>query len=287
MKGLAQAISCYEWLGEDLHVEVGKLDASSVEIEPILVSLHEKNPHNPWYASLLANLYFHRGERIWGKIPRDDKWYRKAATVCLEAVHQIRWSHLRPLHGLLLTCLDVQESWQELGFRAEQAYGEDQTFALAHALRARALFLGSDGNSPSSEHVIKAAEQQAERTITLFKDPHDDETHEALFIANLVSAACNAERKQERPALKALEHAVQHAKSANLWWARAELQTLQTKHFEPLFGEDRRWRKIMTQLDSLAKAQGDGQVRHSKRRRTSHPAVNKNRSFRVRGKRNA
>ena len=255
LKGLAQLTSCYEWLGGDwgTFAEFGLADSSTGQV---LETLYDKNPLNPWYALLLAFHYFGRAEEDWYAEVRNSPWYGKAAGVCLKALHSIPWSQLRQLSSLFLTCLEVQEQWEELGLRAEQAFTADPTFAQASALRAWALFrAGVEGGQ--KRDLLQRAFQDAGRTVTLFdrKGPgieSDDETEEALYRAHLVRSSYQAMEEQSNNAKESLSRAVKHAQAARLDWAAIELAELKKKGAFKGVDADA-WKGIMKQLRKGAK----------------------------------
>lgn len=235
LKGLAQSISCYEWLGGPYDTYMDFFPESSEEIQRVLKLLYDKNPLNPWYATLLAYYHYAIAERVWRDSgPEASRpYYNDVAKVCFKAIHSIPWSKLRQLSSLLLVCLEVQgNSWNELRFRAQQAFNADPTFAQAAALHAWAIFwLGFEDNNDKIN--IPRAAEEAQRTITLFEresegDQIGDEIEEALYRSYLILAHYNY-FNEKRYAQEKLDFAINHAIKGELDWTEKELITLKEK----------------------------------------------------------
>lgn len=219
LKGFTQALSCYEWLGDDFEADFDQDD-----FESVLKVLNQKNPLNPWYALLLARYYFHRAEREWYEGNIDNQWYRTTASLCLSALQTISGPTLRTLTDMLLTCLEVQKKWWELAFRAEQAFVNDPTYAYALGFRAKAL-LGLYMDERQDKHWLAEAEREAKRTITLFSKDEVSNS-EPLFIAYLVQGAVHSIDGHETPAIDSLLSAAEQAKSGGIRWAGDEILSL-------------------------------------------------------------
>ena len=215
LKGLSQSIFCYEWLGTEF--DFLNFDKKGGVVEATLLKLYSKNPLNPWYAGLLAYYYFDKAEGLWYKGKRENKYYQETANVCLKAIQNITWSNLRSLYALLLTCLDVQKKWDVLGYRAEQAFSNNPTFANALALRAKAFLM---------QDITSEAHKEADRVNALFKGAKE---HEALFIANVVLFIYYANTKNTEDAKKNLLQAIHHAKDGEIKWASEELEAFLLK----------------------------------------------------------
>ena len=134
LKGFTQALSCYEWLGDDFDPAF-----DLEEFESVLKVLKQKNPLNPWYALLLARYYFHRAEEEWYQGEPDNKWYGVTASLCLSALQTITGPKLRTLTAILLTCLEVQKKWWELALRAEQAFSQRSYFCVCARISLQSI----------------------------------------------------------------------------------------------------------------------------------------------------
>jgi class 3 adenylate cyclase len=247
LKGFTQALSCYEWLGDDFDTS---LDSS--RLEEVTSVLYQKNPLNAWYALLLARCYFHRAEDEWYRGNQNNKWYTTTASLCLSALQTITWSKLRTITNILLTCLEVQKKWGELAFRAEQAFVNDPTFAYALGFRAKAL-LGRYMDEGHDKLRLVEAEREAQRAITLFQ--HDDEAnHEPLFVAHLVQSAVHAVEGRDRNAIESLEKAAEQAQGGGIRWAGDEILDLSENVFKNL-EQHPQWKQLLGRLKAIRESE--------------------------------
>jgi hypothetical protein len=209
-KGIAQKFSCYEWIGDELEGYLDFPKKPNKKVNHILKTLYDKNPNNPWYASLLASYYFFLGEEEYDPDKPDNKFYRECARICTSAIQNITKYNLRRLNDLLFDCLEVTEAkWEELSFRTEQAYNSDPTFARALALRAKSLYM------LSSKDVVVTTN----RLFALFKEKE----YESLFIGHFVLARYYATIDKNEPnMLHHFKAAVKCAKDGDVNWAYGE-----------------------------------------------------------------
>ncbi len=230
LKNLTQSISCYEYLGGDLSylfpLDIIKKDNNK---EKILKTLYEKYPINPWYASLLTHYYYSLAEKAWyasarNKLSKEgEKRYIDTYNICLKATQTIKWSNLRSLSTILLTCLDVLERWKELCNRAEQMFGADPTFADALAMKSKGQ-LGQYIKSKSREKTFLIdCHEEAERALTFFSDSKE---YDALFIAYLMSFYYYSIEEKIRVALNSLKEAVKYVERGKIKWAYDEFHEL-------------------------------------------------------------
>lgn len=221
-KGIAHRFSCYEWIGGFFY---DFLDfKKNLAKEDMLKSLYAKNPHNPWYATLLASYYFSLGEDEYYKGNIDNDFYKECAKVCISAIHNITQYNLREINELLFVCLEVAGNWRELCFRSEQAFANDQTFSSALTLNAKSLYmLGTkalEENEENGKRILKKAEETAQKVIVLFHHAFD---HESLFMANLTLARYYSKADFKKPeALNYLKTAVKNARDGSIDWAYIE-----------------------------------------------------------------
>jgi class 3 adenylate cyclase len=207
-KGIAQKFSCYEWTGDDFYKYLDYPEYNDVNVEDTLKALYKKNPHNPWYASLLANYYYSLGEDDFWRGTKDSAFYGMCAEICTTAIHNIAKYNLRKLNDLLFDCIEVtKERWDELSFRTEQAYTVDQTFARALALHAKSRYMHGKPYDKKSERKIYAQEaaKAAEKVITLFSKSND---FESLFLAHITLARFYAVIDKNR------QYMIDHIKAA-------------------------------------------------------------------------
>lgn len=250
LKGLTQSLSCYEWLGDEFEEPSDHLGD---DLQNVLQSLYQKNPLNPWYALLLARSYFHRAESDWYAGRYDSSWYATTASLCLSALQTINWSKLRTITGILLTCLEVQRQWLELGFRAEQAFVNDPTFAYALGLRAKALLGLYIDEERERTHFIEEAQREAKRAITLFEQHDQDVNHEALFLAHMINSGALAVDDREALALEGFANAVRHAEAGDIKWAAEEVESVRRS----IFGKLERsltWQEMVARLERVRNA---------------------------------
>jgi len=255
LKGLAQSMSCYEWLGGDY--DHFKHYFPPGDIESTLEKLYYKNPLNPWYALLLAYYYYKIAEEKWYESDGREvsPFYNKAGAICLKAIQSITGVRLRQLSSLLLTCLEIQGRWDELRHRAEQAFGADPTFAQASALNAWAAFrFGLTSEDKVKDAAIKDAATRAIQTAVLFErgegDEGDlgDEVKEALYRAHVVLAHEHSESKRRDEALAELQKAINYAVKAKLDWSETELKKLKEEGaFKHMREAD--WKNVIGDLE--------------------------------------
>ncbi len=212
-KGIAQRFSCYEWLGSNLSTYLNFGEKKDGQVEKTLKALYDKNPHNPWYASLLAHYYFFLGEEAYYDGNYDNNFYRECAQICIDAIYNISTYNLRELNEILFICLEVGGKWDELCIRTEQAFSNDPTFSSALALNAKSLFM--KGNSSTEK-----ARDAAERLLVLFRQSKD---YESLFNASFVLSRYYAKIEFVKAnLLKYFRAAVDYAQKAKLIWAEIE-----------------------------------------------------------------
>jgi len=247
LKGLTQTLSVYEWLGDEFEEPPDDLRD---DLQNVLQSLYQKNPLNPWYALLLARSYYHRAEADWYAGQYDSPWYATTASLCLTALQTINWSKLRTITAVLLTCLEVQRQWLELGFRAEQAFVNDPTFAYALGLRAKALLGLYIDEEREGKHFLDEAQREARRAITLFERHDEDINHEALFLAHMINAGALAVEDRETRALDAFANAVRHAESGDIKWAAEEVASIQPAMFSKLTKSES-WKDMLARLERV------------------------------------
>lgn len=212
--------------------------------EETLKDLYAKNPHNSWYAILLAYYYYNKAEGEWRKGKQQNEWYRKTAKICLEAIQRLEDQNLRILTTLLLTCLETEGKWDELVFRTEQAFMNDSTFADALALRVIALLNQKD-------HKKEVVENEAKKVITLFKDA---EQHEALFNAFYSLAILSSREEKVDNAITFLLQATDNAEKGEIDWALDEIMTnLRKKKYLEEIKEKETFSQCIKRLEKLKK----------------------------------
>jgi hypothetical protein len=217
-KGIAQRFSCYEWLGSSFYEYLDFKETKEKKVEKTLKALYDKNPHNPWFAALLAHYYFFLGEREYykGHYGKDNEFYAKCAECCIDAIHRISSStkyNLRELHQLLFICLEVVQKWDELCFRSEQAFAADPTFANALAMNAKSLFMLGNSSAEKSREA-------ADKLISLFRSSLE---FEGLYDANFLLARYYAKIQLDQPkVMKYLRAAVHYAQQGGIDWVYAD-----------------------------------------------------------------
>jgi class 3 adenylate cyclase len=220
-KGIAQRFSCYEWLGSYFYEEYldFKEDVDR-KVKQTLTSLYDRNPHNPWYAALLANYYFSLGEDEYRTGNEDNEFYKECAKVCLRSIQNIHNYNLRELNELFFTCLEVGNKWEELCFRTERAFANDPTFSSALSLNAKSLYmLGED----------ERAKEVANRLIILFQHSLD---YESLFDAHFILSRYYAKKIDKEKTLHHIRASVSFAQKDDLDWAYLDFVKIEDKEFD-------------------------------------------------------
>ncbi len=231
LEGFAQRFSCYEWLGTSNYSFFSFDKIPNENIEKTLTSLYQKNPNNPWYANLLASYIFQLGEKVYynSTTYNDNEHYRRCASFCINAIHNMPKYNLRTLHELLFVCLEVGDKWGELSFRTNQAYSADSTFSGALARRAKSLYmrgesLRKDNKVATAEQLINDAKEAAEELVELFNQSKD---YESLFIAHFTLSRYYSQKNVLDEAGNHMKSAVVNAKNGDISWAYSEYKLYQ------------------------------------------------------------
>ena len=219
-KGIAQRFSCYEWLGNDFWEYIDFEGTGGNNVLNTLNALCDKNPHNPWFALLIASYYFALAEIEYYKVLKKgesptasitNQYYAECEKVCIKAIHSITNYNLRTINEILFSCLEVEDKFEELCFRSEQAFDANPTFEGALALYAKSLFMQ---NEPEK------AKKEANKLLVLFNQSLD---YESLFFANFILARYYAKTDFVKSnVMKYLKSTVSFAKKAKLKWAYSE-----------------------------------------------------------------